>query len=162
MRLLSRDEASGRVVFRFERPEREMFTQLLDMFPIKSDPMREIGKDREAQALLEKTLGEQRAKIREDVQKLLRANGELVIDAEFNEFWDLKLTEGEIEWLLQMLNNVRVGVWYQLGCPEPTMDMKAEEAVDEKTVREHVIMQLCAAWEGLLMSAVDGDVEQAE
>jgi hypothetical protein len=158
--LLRREEGRGRVVFRFERGEREMFAQVLAMFPIKKDPMRAISQDREAQALLEKTLGEQRAKAREEAERLLRTNGELVIDADFNEYWDLRLTEGEVEVLLQMLNNIRVGTWYELGCPEPTMDVKLEMPPDDQVVRGHVIMQFCAAWEGLLMSAVDE--EEAE
>jgi hypothetical protein len=159
VRLLRRDETTGMLVFRFERGEREMFTQALDLFPLKKDPMREISKDHDAQALLEKTLEEQRGKIRGDAQKLLQTNGELVIDAEFNEFWDLKLNEGEIEWLLQMLNNIRVGLWYQLGCPQPTMDIKLEAAAEDQVMRGHVIMQLCAAWEGMLMSATDTEEE---
>jgi hypothetical protein len=153
VRLLRRDQSAGRVTFRFERGEREMFTQVLDLFPLKKDSMRPISEDSQAQALLEKALHDERAKIRDDVQKLLRTSGELVIDPDFNEFWDLKVTDAEIEWLLQILNNIRVGLWYQLGCPQPTADVKLEAALDDQLVRGHVIMQLCAAWEGMLISA---------
>ena len=156
MRLLKREEANGKLVFRFEPPEREMFARILEMFPVQQGAMRAIGDEANAQELLEKALREQRGKLREEAERLLRANGELAIDAEFNEFWDLKLSDAEIEWVLQMLNDVRVGVWTQIGCPNPSHDFKITGAPSEELVRGHVIMQLCATWQGILMYAVEG------
>jgi hypothetical protein len=156
VRLLTRDETSGNFVFRFEPPEREMFSRILEMFPIQQGTLRPINEDAHAQELLEKALQEQRQKLREDADRLLRANGELAIDAEFNEFWDLKLTASEIEWVLQMLNDVRLGTWTQIGCPNPTNDMKFEGKPSDELVRGHVIMQLCASWQGILMYAAEG------
>jgi hypothetical protein len=156
VRLLKRDEASGRLTFRFERPEREMFTRILDLFPMQGSPLRKINEDAHAQELLEKALREQRAKLREEADRVLRKQGELVIDPEFNEFWDLTLSESEIEWTLQMLNDVRIGFWTDIGCPNPSHDIKIKSAPSDDLVRAHVIMQLCATWQGILMQAVDG------
>jgi hypothetical protein len=149
-------EADGRLVFRFERTEREMFTRILDLFPVQQGAMREIMDNVNAQDLLEKALREQRNKLREEGERLVRANGELAIDAEFNEFWDLKLSEVEIEWVLQMLNDVRVGIWTQIGSPNPSHELKIKGEPNEELVRAHVIMQLCATWQGLMMYAAEG------
>ena len=156
MRLLQRDEAGAKLVFRFEPPEREMFSRILEMYPIQQSALRAINDDANAQELLEKALQERRSKLREESERLLHTNGELAIDAEFNEFWDLKLSEAEVEWVLQMLNDVRVGTWTQIGCPNPTHDIKMEGKPSDELVRAHVIMQLCATWQGIFMYAAEG------
>ena len=155
MRFFKRGEGR-KVVFRFERTEREMFARILELFPVQQGALRPINDDGNAQELLENALREQRGKLREEAQRLLSANGELVIDGEFNEFWDLKLSDAEIEWILQMLNDVRVGVWTQIGCPSPSHDIKMNGEPNEQLVRAHVIMQLCATWQGIMMYAAEG------
>jgi hypothetical protein len=145
-----------RLVFRFDRPEREMFTRVLEMFPMQKGALRPIGGDEEgAQEILENALAEQRRKLREEADRLLTTNGALVIDANFNEFWDLTLDESQIEWLLQMLNDVRVGLWVKLDCPNPAFDPEILEKPDEEMLRSNVIMHLCAAWQSVLMAAGD-------
>ena len=159
MRLSKGEASSGKLVFRFERPEREMFARILEMYPIQQGAMRAISDEDGAQELLEQALREQRRKLREEAERLLRSNGALVIDAEFNEFWDLTLGAAEVEWLLQMLNDVRVGLWTQIGCPNPSHDIKVKGEPSEELVRAHVIMQLCATWQAIMMQAVDGTGE---
>jgi hypothetical protein len=133
-----------------------MFTRVLAMYPVQHGAMREINDDKGAQELLEKALEEQRGKLREEMAQLLKKNGELHIDPDFSEFWDLTVAEAEVEWLLQMLNDVRVGFWTKIGCPSPSHDIKVEGEPSEELVRAHVIMQLCATWQGILMYAVEG------
>ena|SRR6187455_2953368 len=125
------------------------------MFPRQQTSLRKINDDAHAQELLEKALLEQRRKLREEANRVLANQGELAIDQEFNEYWDLTLSEAEIEWTLQMLNDVRIGFWTDLGCPNPTHDVKITGAPGDDVVRAHVIMQLCATWQGILMQAVD-------
>jgi hypothetical protein len=156
VRLFKRDEPSGKFVFRFEPPEREMFTRILELYPVQQGVMRPISEDASAQKLLKKALQEQRKKLREEAERLVRANGSLVIDPEFNEFWDLTLSDAEVEWVLQMLNDVRVGLWNQIGCPNPSHDIKVEGTPNDELVRAHVIMQLCATWQAIFMYAVEG------
>lgn len=152
--MLLRQEGD-RFVFRFERPEREMFSQILDLFPAQKGSMRPIGGKEEAQKILEQALDEQRGKLREESRRLLRKQGSLAIDKEFNEFWDLSISAEELEWLLQMLNDVRVGLWVDLGCPNPNFPPDQMGPPTEEMLRSNVIMQLCAMWQGILMAAVD-------
>ena len=69
--------------------------------------------------------------------------------------FDLTLTSAEIEWLLQVLNDVRVGCWLTLGEPEPG----EEPEVSEENARYLIAMELCGLFESELLSALG--VEQS-
>ena len=154
MTLLTADKEAGKFTFRFEQAEREWFRHILDLYPVQQTPLRPINDDASANELLEKALADGRKKLRGDAQLFLKA-GKLEIDAAFSEFWDLTLTAPEIEELLQILNNVRVGLWIRLGKPEPSIEELLPTKPSEDQVRAHMIMHVCAAWQGTLMSAVD-------
>jgi hypothetical protein len=158
--LLRADKEVGKFTFRFEQAEREWFRHILELYPAQETPLRPINEDASANELLQKALAEGRKKLRDDAQLFLKA-GKLEIDATFNEFWDLTLTPGEIEELLQILNNVRVGLWIRLGKPEPSIEELLPTKPSEEQVRSHMIMHVCAAWQGTLMSAVDPESPEA-
>jgi hypothetical protein len=158
--LFSSDKEAGKFTFRFEQAEREWFRHILEQYPLQQTPMRPINDDTGANELLEKALAENRKHSREHAGIFLKA-GQLEIDKQFNEFWDLTLSGSEVEELLQILNNVRVGLWLRLGKPEPSLEELLPTKPSEDLVRAHMIMHVCAAWQGTLISAVDGtsDVE---
>lgn len=155
--MLSSDRDAGKFTFRFEQAEREWFRHILDLYPVQQTALK---KDNEAGVNedLEKALAGERKKLREDAELFLKA-GKLDIDAAFNEFWDLTLTASEIEELLQILNNVRVGLWIRMGKPEPSVEELMPKGPSEEQVRAHMIMHVCAAWQTALMAAVDGTTE---
>jgi hypothetical protein len=47
-------------------------------------------------------------------------------------------------------------LWIQLGKPEPSIEQLLPTKPNEDQVRSHMIMHVCAAWQGTLMGAVDG------
>jgi hypothetical protein len=153
--LVSSDKEAGKFTFRFEQAEREWFRHIMNLYPAQQTPLRPINDDGGANELLEKALAEGRKKLREDADVLLKA-GSLEIDPQFNEFWDLTLSAVEVEMLLQILNNVRVGLWLRLGKPEPSVEQLLPKKPSEDQVRAHMVMHVCAAWQGSLMAAVDG------
>ena len=156
MTLLASDREAGKFTFRFEQAEREWFRHILDLYPVQQTALKQddggVNED------LEKALAGERKKLREDAELFLKA-GKLEIDAAFNEFWDLTLTASEIEELLQILNNVRVGLWIRMGKPEPSVEELMPKGPSEEQVRAHMIMHVCAAWQTVLMAAVDGTSE---
>jgi hypothetical protein len=158
--LLSADKESGKFTFRFEQAEREWFRHILERYPVQQTPLRSINEDAAVNELLEKALAESRKKLRSDAELFLKA-GKIEIDPAFNEYWDLILTAAEIEELLQILNNVRVGLWIQLGKPEPSIEELLPTKPSEDQVRAHMIMHVSAAWQGTLMAAVDPESTQA-
>lgn len=153
MRLQGAEE--GRFRFRFETTEREWFKRILELYPVQHAPLTPIATDAGANELLEKALQEDRQKLRENAETLLKS-GSLEIDAKFNEYWNLTLNAEQIEELLQILNDVRVGLWAQLGRPEVGAEVTFLAPQSEDIVRKHMIMHVCGAWQGALMGAVDG------
>jgi hypothetical protein len=156
--LLSSDKEAGKFTFRFEQAEREWFRHILDLYPVQQTPLKPINNDASANELLEKALAEGRKKLRDNAAIFLKA-GKIEIDAAFNEFWDLTLTAAELEEMLQILNNVRVGLWIRLGKPDPSIEQLLPTKPNEDQVRAHMVMHVCAAWQGILMAAVDGGEE---
>jgi hypothetical protein len=156
--LVSSDKEAAKFTFRFEPAEREWFRHILDMYPVQQTPLKPINEDPGANELLGKALADGRKKLQEEADVFLKA-GKLEIDPAFNEFWDLTLQELEIEELLQILNNVRVGLWLRLGKPEPSIEELLPKEPSEDQVRAHMVMHVCAAWQGTLMSAVGGTGE---
>jgi hypothetical protein len=155
VKLLGSDKEAGKFTFRFEQAEREWFRHILELYPVQQTPLRPINDDASANELLEKALADARKILRDHAEVFLKA-GKLEIDPAFNEFWDITLSAPEIEDLLQILNNVRVGLWIQLGKPEPSIEQLLPTKPNEDQVRSHMIMHVCAAWQGTLMAAVDG------
>ena len=156
--MVSSDKEAGKFTFRFEQAEREWFRHTMSLYPVQEASLNRIENDPGANELLDKALAENRKQLREEADILLKA-GTLEINSEFKEFWDLTLSATEIELLLQILNNVRVGLWLRLGKPDPSIEELLPTKPNEEQVRSHMVMHVCAAWQGTLMAAVDGTGE---
>jgi hypothetical protein len=80
------------------------------------------------QRLLEEALSETRAQNAQALQKLL-ADPKKLSGSEAH--WQLRLSSGEVDWLLAVLNDVRIGSWVRLGSPEiPLEALRAENAAN--------------------------------
>jgi len=114
--------------------ERDLFLDLLTFYPCTPPAHQMLSKhsvvaDAEAaQHLLDEALAEQR----EENHRLLQ---QLMLDLERFQLQPtglkLVLFETEVEWLLQVLNDVRVGSWIKLGSPEDQDFL--EQAVEQMT-----------------------------
>jgi hypothetical protein len=122
---------NDRYCFQFGHREKALFAFLLRLYPVIPSAHQALSKAAarmdENQKLLDEALAEQRKENKQHVEKLLtdpRRFKEKGAGAEMN------LSAGEIEWMLQVLNDVRVGNWILLGSPEeqPHFDPKAENA----------------------------------
>jgi hypothetical protein len=153
VRLKSCDRESGKFTFRFEPNEREWFARVLEMYPVQEEELQPAGSDAALSGRIKRALAATREKLKADAALFLRA-GKLEIDAEFNEYWDLTLSGAEVEDLLQILNNIRVGCWRKLGMPDPNKELRSTD-LSEESVRTQTIMHVCAAWQGVLMFAVN-------
>jgi hypothetical protein len=84
------------------------------------------------QALLEEALADGRAQNRKQLRTMLAEPGCLKLE---EHGWSLTLKEGDFDWLLQVLNDVRVGSWIALGSPENLPhSLTAENAPDYWTM----------------------------
>jgi hypothetical protein len=108
-------------IFSLGMREKHILFQILQMYPLVPPSHHRLSKTdkgtahHEDQRLLEEAVAEQRRENRKQVMAMLEEPGrfrETKSDIQFS------LTPAEIEWLLQVLNDVRVGGWLALGEPE--------------------------------------------
>lgn len=113
------------LVFRLSLAEKHLLVALFKLYPRMGTavaPLSKSGAGPEAedkQRLLDEALAEQREENRRQLADLL---------ADPKRFKDLKtgcllvLSRGDFEWVLQILNDIRVGSWTRLGSPEEDLE----------------------------------------
>jgi hypothetical protein len=63
----------------------------------------------------------------------------------------MALTEHQIEWLLQVLNDIRVGSWLALGSPDEKQGKQLR--LNLQSAQYLWTMELCGQFESALLSA---------
>jgi hypothetical protein len=110
-----------RLVFHLGRLEESLLLRILKLYPCVPSGHHVLSKsgrvpDAEAnQQLLDEALAEQRAENKKQLQALL-ADSRRFARTEAGGRLSLPITE--VEWLLQVLNDIRVGSWVILGSPD--------------------------------------------
>lgn len=116
-------------VFRLGRRERALLLEVLGLYPKVPPGYQRLGRQgggaeiENAQQLLDEALAEHRAENTNRLRQLLADPARLGPDPE-GKGWLLRLSPDDFEWLLQVLNDIRVGSWVNLGCPEARLDLK--------------------------------------
>jgi hypothetical protein len=101
--------------------EKQMLFQLLKLYPLVPPAHHQLSKTAEGpahdenQRLLEESLAEQRRENRKQALAMLEKPGRF---REAEDGLRFSLKPSEMNWLLQVLNDVRVGAWLALGEPE--------------------------------------------
>ena len=118
MKLVKQDEKS--LTFLVGKRERDVLVALLLRYPVlatthffdrKPPQSRETAQD---DALLQEALAEQQKASRKLLEEWLKQEGRFL---ETDLGYTFTLSTTEVEWMLQVLNDVRVGTWVQLGEP---------------------------------------------
>jgi hypothetical protein len=139
--------------FQLGKREQHFLLETLKLYPRVPSAHQPLSRaanlpDREAnQHLLDEALAEQRA---ENKKKLLAFLAKPQRFTESSAGVLLKLSPSEIEWLLQVLNDIRVGSWLLLGSPEEKIDRLDETTSPHVWVMEMAgffQMRLLEAWE---------------
>ena len=120
MRLL---RAGNGFVLQLGKREKHLLTELLKLYP-QIPPAHRYAKGssplpESSLKLLDEALAEQRTANQRQVKALL---GDPRRFEQAEGAWRLALSAAEVEWLLQVLNDVRVGSWLALGSPEQLHD----------------------------------------
>lgn len=118
MKLLRAEK--DRFVFRLAPPEKEVLALLLRLYPVIPPAHQQLSKSTASvndanQQLLDEALAEQRKENKDMVDSFL-ADPKRFKDNEASV--RMTVTPADVEWLLQILNDVRVGNWILLGSPE--------------------------------------------
>ena len=146
----------SRLLFHLDHWEERLWLHVLHLYPCVPPAHQRLSKagrlpDHEAnQRLLDEALAEQRAENKKQLQALL-ADGRKFAHTETG--GRLSLSTAEVEWVLQVLNDVRVGSWVRLGSPEE----KAVE-LNEKTTPHSRAMEMAGYFQMQLLEALQGEV----
>jgi hypothetical protein len=145
-------------VFEISLPEKHLLFEVLRLYPLISSTHHRLSKTAKAaerdenQQLLEESLAAQRDVNRKNVRAMLNQPGHFQTTASGSQ---LALAGPEIEWLLQVLNDVRVGSWIALGSPNP--EQGKPTTFDEKTMPHFRMMELAGAFEMVFLDALSGN-----
>ena len=144
-----------RLVFQLGQREQRLLRQVLKLYPRVPSAHQKLSQssrlpDPEAnQRLLDEALAEQRAENKKQLQALL-ADPRRFKPTETGT--RLSLSPAEVEWVLQVLNDVRVGSWILLGSP----DEKRME-LNERTAPDLAAMETAGYFEAQLLEALRGE-----
>jgi hypothetical protein len=120
----------GKFVFHLGQREKLLLLEVLKQYPLvssASQPLTKFGKlpDQEMnQRLLDEALAEQRAQNKKLLGAFL-ADARRFTEAETG--CRLTLSATDMEWLLQVLNDIRVGSWVLLGSPDEKFEKMSLE-----------------------------------
>ena len=144
-----------RFSFQLSRREKQLLVEILRLYPCLPTahlPVSKMGNlpDKQAsQKLLEDALADQRSETKRQLDQLLADPQRW---SEAGDTCSLFLSGPEIEWLMQVLNDIRVGSWVRLGSPERL------EVIDEQTAPHLWAMEMAGFYQMSLIHALDGPV----
>ncbi len=131
MRRIQRDEHA--IVIELEDQELHLVKRLLSGYPLVDNQKRELSKETPPANLIDDTellRSSLNERAEHNRQRLARWLGQDQTLTAKDDGWHLTLALRDIDWFLQILNDLRVGSWHQLGCPGPEeqqqMDYSAE------------------------------------
>ena len=143
------------LVFQISPGEEALLLATLRLYPVLDKGHHRISKDPKSagsaeQRLLEESMAQRRAAHRRKLDELFRAPQRFFKGA--SGVRHLVLTSAQFEWLLQVLNDIRVGSWVRLGCPE--MEEAARVQPSRANARALVAMHLSGRFQAALLEAV--------
>ena len=147
----------NQLVFDIGRREKRLLDEILGLYPLVPPAHYRLSKNVQSgqfvehQRLLEESLAAQRQENRKNVKSLLDEPGRY--QATPTGFL-LKVTRPETEWLLQVLNDVRVGSWIALGSPDTEQGEKI--LLTEETAPQVRSMEVAGAFEAVFLDALTG------
>lgn len=155
MKLVRRHKAE--FLFEISEMEKDLMLHVLNLYPLVPATHHRLSKGRQIpdqaanQHLLEEALKHQRTENQKQLRTMLNEAKRFTPCKAGHHF---TLTRSEIEWLLQVFNDVRVGCWIALGSPEQEQAEKYLE--EEETSAQVAVMQIAGGFEMLLLDALTG------
>jgi hypothetical protein len=154
LKLLSKDEKT--FTFLIGKKERELMYAILRKYPMiiaAHFKDRHAGKDSKSghDELIQEALAEQQKENKRQLEEMLAQPGRF---AEEELGFRFALTHSEMEWLLQLLNDVRVGSWIQLGEPDGNSNIFGpEQKLTEQTIQLAWTMEMAGHFLSGLLEA---------
>lgn len=150
-------EISGeKYFFDFSVEETDLLLFVLNDYPLVPEAHMRLRKKEdpekhEDQKLLDDALRAQRVSNKQQLHSLLNEKDRF---AAAEGGFRAGFVRGEIELLLQVLNDVRIGSWIALGSPD--YDEEEKYVKDKKSLRFFITMQICGDFQSILLKALHG------
>jgi hypothetical protein len=162
VRLQKSAHGAGSYVFQISKNEMDWLVATLRFFPQRESPCYQLtrgdAKDlKGGQALLEEALSQQRREHQRKLNKFLTSPGRF--RPEGPDQFRLVLPVEQMEWMLQVLNEVRVGCWMKLGSPE--LEKRFDRELTPEEGRLMATLELSGFFQTVLLGACDGKGEAA-
>ena len=154
MKRVSADDQA--VIFQLSPRERDVLMQILQAYPVVPCAHQPVSKElknpdvTDYQRLLDEALAEQRAANQRHLHAWLATPGRF---QKTKAGYRLMLERANSEWLLQVLNDIRVGHWLRLGSPEPG-EMKPEN-LDPKLLPAWLAMEMSGYFQMSILEALE-------
>jgi hypothetical protein len=145
-----------KTVLLLEKGEKPLLLALLNRYPLIPSAYQPLSRtaissEHEAdQRLLDEALAEQRQENKRQLQTLLKTPRRF---RKVQAGWHLSLSAPDIEWLLQVLNDVRVGSWIILGSPERDLP---DLELSEQAAPHAWAMEMAGYFQAQLLEALGG------
>lgn len=153
MRLLRRQK--GKFAFSLSRVEQRIFLEILRLYPLVPGSHQKLSKTLqgrqivEAQHLLDEALAEQRANHKSHIDKWLKEKGRF---RRTKTGFNLAVPHNDAEWLLQILNDIRIGSWLLLGSPD---DRPEPDEIDPELHPIWAAMEVTGIFQMALLDALE-------
>ncbi len=152
MKLLRREP--GMVVFSLGKRQKRQLLEVLSLYPRVPSTEYKISRNglpdmAEGQRLLDEALAEQRTENKRLLRDFLADPGRFPAAAP----WTMRLPDTSLEWLLQILNEVRVGSWVAIGSPEGGV----LSVLSAKTAPDIWAMEIAGYFQACLLEAITGE-----
>ena len=145
-----------RLIFQLSAQEKDLFLAVVSFYPLLNPDYHRLTKTVEGQ-----TMAEEQKLLREAMEEQRRDNKKKL--AEFINGIDwaedkekqshLILTAAQTDWLLQILNDVRVGAWDIVGRPNPTHGDKV--SLQTKNSHYYGVMELSGLFQEAFLHALE-------
>jgi hypothetical protein len=144
--------------FEFTPQEKQLFFEVLALYPLTPPAHQRLSRtpgpdDAENQKLLEEALAAHRQETRQRVQALLTDPRSFQAQGEG---YSWTVSREDLEWLLQVLNDVRVGSWLALGSPKLSPAPKLPSTPEAWAHRR--AMDIAGGFEMLFIAALAGEL----
>ena len=145
--------AGDRFIVQAGRREKHLLLGLLKLYPRIPTAHRlkkAVRSPDSSQRLLDEALAEQRAENKKQVEAFLQEPRRF---KQTEAGWQFSLSPAELEWLLQILNDIRVGSWINLGSPEQKLEVRL---MNEETAPHFWAMEMAGHFQMEMLEALKG------
>jgi hypothetical protein len=146
----------GRYCFEIAEKQKALLFTVLRLYPATSPGRQQLSKSGaggDAQELLETALAEERSANIKAVAAMIESNSRF---RKTESGWQFSLSAAQIECLLKVLNDVRIGCWVAMGSPDGQDEILAALSKDKLRNSPRLwAMEMCGHFEMVLLKALE-------